>query len=92
MDLHREILHILCERPDAPVDYVAIFMFLNTVAGGHYQERATEDELRQALHRLLHDGHVQARNPDGELVLQPVPGVTFCYYAVTAAGRAAALA
>lgn len=58
-DAAAEIEALLASHAGQPMDYVAVFMFLNTVAGGHYQERFTESEVKAALQALLSAGAVE---------------------------------
>ncbi|MGH9487371.1 MAG: hypothetical protein ACRD04_07245 [Terriglobales bacterium] len=48
-----EIVQLLSVHSGEPVDYVAIVTLLNTVAGGHYEERHSEAAIRAALLALL---------------------------------------
>ncbi len=51
--LEREILLLLSQQADpVRMDYVAIYTLLNTVSGGHYQERYSEADINSALFRL----------------------------------------
>ncbi len=61
----REILALFAEHAPQGLDYVSVFMFLNTVAGGHYEERYPEAEIRAALKAALERGWL-ARNGEGE--------------------------
>lgn len=77
-----EILALLAERAGQPVDYVALFMLLNTVAGGHYEERHTEGEIIATLGRLLSEGMIGAWQ-DEQLLTPPIdirPGQTRCTF------------
>ncbi|MHB8733907.1 MAG: hypothetical protein ACYC6M_01275 [Terriglobales bacterium] len=66
MDLRREILQLLAEHAEAtPVDEVAVFMLLNTVAGGHYEDRYSEDAIRAELTQLLDAGMIDVRDATG---------------------------
>jgi hypothetical protein len=69
MGLEQSILQLLAEHGEAPVDYVALFMFLNTVAGGHYQETHSETAIRGALASLLQRGEISAWAPNGKAPL-----------------------
>lgn len=60
MALADEIRQILAEHAGQPVDYVALFMFLNTVAGGHYEERHSELEIQSTLLALEQSGLIEA--------------------------------
>ncbi len=46
-------------------------MLLNTVAGGHYQERYDENAIRQALATAGAQGWVEGRGTEG----QPLPSI-----------------
>ncbi|MGH9467873.1 MAG: hypothetical protein ACRD1Y_11020 [Terriglobales bacterium] len=59
-DSGEEIVLLLAAHAGEPVDYVAIVTLLNTVAGGHYEERHTEAEIRAALLHLLLNGRILA--------------------------------
>lgn len=61
----------MSEHAATGLDYVAIFMFLNTVAGGHYQERWTESALQSALAAALAQGWLEVRAAEGESPLPP---------------------
>ena len=60
--LDSEILLLLATHAGEPVDYVALFMFLNTVAGGHYEEHrfhaigSGSVVARGSLKKLYRDG------------------------------------
>lgn len=56
----REIEQLLAAHAGEPVDYVAMVMLLNTVAGGHYEERHSEDDIQRALEWLLREGRIEA--------------------------------
>jgi len=71
--LAAEILQLLASHSGQPVDYVALFMFLNTVAGGHYEERFTEAELAGALRDLLNSGQIEAWEGDHALSAASAP-------------------
>lgn len=58
--LRGEIAGLLMEHAGQPVDRVALFMFLNTVPGGHYVERYTEAEIGAALGAMLTAGTIEA--------------------------------
>lgn len=70
--LAAEILELLASHAGQPVDFVALFMFLNTVAGGNYQERVTEDELTTCLRGLLASQAIEAWEKDLPLRLEMV--------------------
>lgn len=73
--LRDEIRQLLAEHAGQRMDFVAIFMFLNTVAGGHYEERCSEEDLRGALAELLAAGEIAT-----ELEARGAPGDRACYY------------
>ncbi len=81
--LEDEILQLLAQHAGQPVDAVALFMFLNTVAGGHYEDRCSEETLQAALRSLLASRLVEAwRNdrkldPETEIAL---PGDAQCVF------------
>jgi hypothetical protein len=52
-ELASEVLGLLTAHAGEPMDYVAVFMFLNTTDGGHYEERYGEEAIRAALAELL---------------------------------------
>jgi hypothetical protein len=52
-ELASEVLGLLAAHAGEPMDYVAVFMFLNTTDGGHYADRHGEDAIRAALAELL---------------------------------------
>jgi len=83
-DPSAEIREILFSHAGQPVDYVALFMFLNTVAGGHYEERYSEAEIGDSLRQLLASGEVEAWTAaEVKLQLHPetfVPGETTCHF------------
>lgn len=64
--LIREILVLLAEHSPQGLDYISIFMFLNTVAGGHYEERYPEAEIRAAVTAVVERGWVAVAGDDGE--------------------------
>lgn len=47
------------------MDFVAIYTLLNTVAGGHYQERFPEPDLHIALCQLASHGAIRESQPVG---------------------------
>ena len=57
--LREEITGVLAGHADQPIDYVAVFMFLNTVAGAHYEDRWSEDEIRRELDLMLAAGLIE---------------------------------
>jgi hypothetical protein len=69
--LTAEILELLASHAGQPVDFIALFMFLNTVAGGHYEERYSEADLADGLRELLDSGAIQAWE-NGQLAAPPV--------------------
>ncbi|MGH9412283.1 MAG: hypothetical protein ACRD0Y_00955 [Terriglobales bacterium] len=66
METALEIQQLLTAHSGEPVDYVAIVMLLNTVAGGHYEERHSEEQIRTALLGLLRSGEVVFTTATGE--------------------------
>ena len=79
--LATEILQLLSAHASATVDYVAVFMLLNTVAGGHYQERYPEAAIRASLRLLLAEGAIEAWESDQRLAPDSVlPGETPCHF------------
>lgn len=60
MALADEVRQILAEHSGQPVDYVALFIFLNTVGGGHYEERYGEQELLSTLQAMERAGEIEA--------------------------------
>jgi len=64
--LCEEIAGLLMEHAGHPVDRVALFMFLNTVPGGHYAERYTETEIGAALDAMLAAGTIEAEEHGSE--------------------------
>ncbi len=62
---------MLAEHAPEGLDYVSVFMFLNTVAGGHYEERYQEAEIREALKAAVEWGWVA---PGGDGEAGPVSG------------------
>lgn len=87
--LAAEILQLLAAHAGEPCDYVAVYVFLNTVAGAHYEERYSEAEVRASLRELLASGAVEAWNGDGLLAPTAVnPGETLCQYRLGRAGAA----
>ncbi|MGH2344257.1 MAG: hypothetical protein ACRDG4_03460 [Chloroflexota bacterium] len=66
MPLADEIRQILAVHAGQRMDHVALFMFLNTVGGGHYEERYSEEELLSTLDAMLRAGAIAATpGPDG---------------------------
>ncbi len=86
--LEREILLLLTQQAQSvQMDYVAIYTLLNTVSGGHYQERYTEPDLQSALQRLADVYAIRPSHPSlpsGQWDPQTV-------FVVTDSGRAALL-
>lgn len=82
MALADEILALLASRAGQPVDYVALFMLLNTVAGGHYEERHSEREIIATLGDLLNSGIIQAWQDNCRLEppIAIIPGQTGCIF------------
>ncbi len=74
-ELEDEILRLLAQHAGQPVDAVALFMFLNTVAGGNYEDRCSEGDLQSARRALLAAGLIEAwhhdrkLDPDAEIAL-----------------------
>lgn len=60
MTTAQEIVQLLAAHSGEPVDYAAIVTLLNTVAGGHYQERHSEEAIGAALLALLDSGQILA--------------------------------
>jgi len=93
MDLHREILQVLAEHGDStPVNGVAIYMLLNTVVGGHFEDRYSEEAIRAELQRLLNASLVtNATNDEGREKADDAkqPGWRDQRYRLTALGRSA---
>lgn len=48
-----DVLNLLAAHAGERMDYVAVFMFLNTTDGGHYEDRYGEDAIQAALAELL---------------------------------------
>jgi len=93
MPLHNEILQLLFEHAEKPMDYVAVFMFLNTGTMGHYQERYSDDEIRTALSDLLLQGHIRAWDDETGATCSAVQwGAVPCRIALTPEGQSALLA
>ena len=77
-----EICTLLAGHASEPVDFMALYMFLNTAAGGHFEDRHSENEIAVALLSLLADGSVQAWE-DGRRIAPPQsirPGSTTCAF------------
>ena len=88
MDLHREILQVLAEHGDStPVDGVAIYMLLNTVVGGHFEDRYSEEAIRAELQRLLDASLIVDAADAADDEAQP--GWRARRYRLTALGRSA---
>ncbi|MGH9416070.1 MAG: hypothetical protein ACRD01_05530 [Terriglobales bacterium] len=84
--IEAEIEALLRQHAGEAVDYVAIFMLLNTVAGGHYEDRYGEDELRRQLAELLTQGRIRAWHGLQQLDAATVkPGETSCTFALNTA-------
>jgi hypothetical protein len=83
--LGREILQLLAEHYQQPVDGVALYMFLNTVAGGHYEDRFSQEQIDTALQSLLNDGLISAES-ETKPPCTPGNDLTHCVFAVTPAG------
>ena len=85
-ELEDEILSLLAQHAGQPVDAAALFMFLNTVAGGHYEDLCSEEDLHAALRALLSSRLIEAwRNdrkldPETEVAL---PGDAPCVFRLT---------
>lgn len=93
MPLHQEILQLLFEHAQKPMDFVAVFMFLNTGAVGVYQERFSDDEIRLTLSRLLEQGFIRAWDDEsGEGYSNVQWGAVPCRIALTPEGQSALLA
>lgn len=66
MPLADQIRLILAEHGGQRMDYVALFMFLNTVGGGHYEERCSEQELLSTLDSMRRTGDIETMpGPEG---------------------------
>lgn len=76
-DPARQVLALLAEHAATGLDYVSVFIFLNTVAGGHYQETIGEEALQAVLQAALTRGWIEARGAEGptplslELAIKP---------------------
>lgn len=82
-ELENEILRLLAQHAGQAVDALALFMFLNTVAGGHYQEFCSEEELQAALRALLAARLVEAWHHDRRLDPETeiaIPGDVACVF------------
>lgn len=53
-----EVLQLLAGHAGEPMDFVAIYMLLNTTDGGHYMDRFDDETLRAALDDLLSQGRI----------------------------------
>lgn len=79
MTVRGEILALLAQHGEAAaVDFPAIYILLNTVAGGHYEERFAHTDIESALVELCAEGSVAALQ-EGDA------GAT---YRITPSGRA----
>lgn len=78
MTVRGEILTLLAQQGEAaPVDFPAIYILLNTVAGGHYEERFAHTDIEAALVELCAEGAVA-----------PQEGEAGAIYRITPSGRA----
>ncbi|TAN21999.1 MAG: hypothetical protein EPN33_10110 [Acidobacteria bacterium] len=71
MTTAQEIVQLLAAHSGEPVDYVAIVTLLNTVAGGHYEERHSEAAIGAALLGLLESGQILAVAPEAAAPAPP---------------------
>lgn len=87
MSPRREIFELLAERGEqSPVDYPAVYILLNSAAGGHYEERFEEAEILTELAQMLAAGEIESRNEGGEAADKFIAGVRL---RLTARGRSA---
>ena len=93
MSADQEILRLLFEHADKPMDFVAIFMFLNTGPVGAYEDRFGDDVVRLSLSRLLQRGYIRAwLEETGECFSDVQWGAVPCRLALTPEGQSALLA
>ncbi|MGH9489234.1 MAG: hypothetical protein ACRD2F_00710 [Terriglobales bacterium] len=70
-DPTRQVLALLAEHAATGLDYVSIFIFLNTVPGGHYQETIGAEVLQAVLRAALTRGWIEAGPAEGPTPLSP---------------------
>lgn len=86
MTTAQEIVQLLAAHSGDPVDYVAIVTLLNTVAGGHYQERHSEEAIGAALRALLESGQILAVGSGSAAPVAPeqaASGQAVCVFRLT---------
>jgi hypothetical protein len=88
-ELDKEILQLLAQHSQETVDGVGLFILLNTVAGGHYEERYSEASLTRELRNLLAGSLVTAHDSSGAAAGPDSPDLMHCTFALTAGGMEA---
>lgn len=93
MPLSQHILQLLFEHSEKPMDFVAVFMFLNTGTVGQYVENYSDDEIREVLTVLLSQGLIRAWDEESGAAFDSVAwGRVPARIALTPEGQSALLA
>lgn len=83
LSLRHEIQEILISHAGQPVDFVAIYMFLNTAAGGHFTDRYEEDAIQACLDAMMTAGEIEFWQPGAPRTADPQrnpqPGSVRCF-------------
>lgn len=93
MALPQQILQLLFEHSEKPMDFVAVFMFLNTGPVGQYEDHFSDDEIRDVLSDLLQRGLIRAWDAESGAEYGSVAwGAVPARIALTPAGQSALFA
>jgi hypothetical protein len=90
MTLTQQILQLLFEHSEKPMDFVAVFMFLNTGPVGQFEDHFSDDEIRDALTDLLQRRLIRAWDAESEAEFESVAwGAVPARIALTPEGQSA---
>lgn len=93
MPLSQHILQLLFEHSEKPMDFVAVFMFLNTGPVGQYEDNYSDDDIREVLTDLLGRGLIRAWDEESGTAYTAVAwGAVPARVALTPEGQSALLA
>lgn len=93
MPLSQHILQLLFEHSEKPMDFVAVFMFLNTGPVGQYEDNYSDDAIRDELTDLLGRGLIRAWDEESGVDFTSVAwGTIPARIALTPEGQSALMA
>lgn len=93
MSLSQHILQLLFEHSEKPMDFVAVFMFLNTGPVGQYEDHYSDDEIREVLTDLLQREWIRAWDEESGAAYTSVAwGTVPARIALTPEGRSSLFA